>query len=210
MPDKDLRKHWNSVYVKSPINKLGWYEEVPEPSLRLIEKCNLNKNDSILNVGTGASILIDELLNKGYKNIIANDLSIQALEALKSRLKNKSNDVRWIVDDLTKPTELSKLEPIDLWHDRAVLHFFTDLDEQDAYFELIKKLLKPGGFVIIAAFNFHSAEKCSGLPLHRYDISMLQSKLGKDFELQESFDHTYTMPSGDTREYIYSLFKNNC
>jgi len=207
MPGKGLIKHWNSVYVNSPVNKLGWYEEYPEPSLRLIEKCSLSKNSTILNVGAGAGTLIDELLTLGYTNIIANDLSVQALEILKKRLGERSERVKWLVDDLTKPAELNKVQALDLWHDRAVLHFFTHLGEQDAYFNLIDSLLKPGGFVLIAAFNLRSAEKCSGLPVQRYDANMLQAKLGKSFELQESFDHTYTMPSGDTREYVYTLFR---
>lgn len=207
MSETDYRLHWNNVYQRTQFTDLGWYEERPEPSLRLIEKCKLDKNSTILNVGAGAGILIDELLRLGYTNIIANDISIQALETLKERLGKSSASVKWLVDDLTKPNELNKLNALDLWHDRAVLHFFTDIDEQDAYFELIEKLLKPGGFVIIAAFNLHSAEKCSGLPVHRYDASMIQSRLGKSFELHGSFDHTYTMPSGDTREYVYTLFR---
>lgn len=207
MPEKDLSLHWNKVYKRTQFTDLGWYEERPEPSLRLIEKCKLDKNSTILNVGAGAGTLIDELLRLGYTNIIANDLSMQALETLKGRLGESSESVKWIVDDLTKPIELNKLQALDLWHDRAVLHFFTELDEQDAYFKLIEKLLKPGGFVIIAAFNLHSAEKCSELPVHRYDVSMIQPRLGKSFELQTSFDHTYTMPSGDTREYVYTLFR---
>jgi cyclopropane fatty-acyl-phospholipid synthase-like methyltransferase len=210
MPDKNNRTHWNSVYVKSPIEKLGWYEEDPEPSLRLIEKCNLNMNDIILNVGTGTSTLIDELLKKGYENIIANDLSSQALETLKSRLGKKNNEVRWIVDDLTQPNELAKLEPIDLWHDRAVLHFFTNEKDRKIYFALLNKLVKANGYVIIAAFNLQGAEKCSGLPVFRYNANMLLNALGSSFEMIESFNYTYTMPSGDTREYIYTLFRKNC
>jgi len=111
------------------------------------------------------------------------------------------------VDDLTNPTEINVLQNLDLWHDRAVLHFFTDANSQETYFELIKKLVKQNGFVIIAAFNLNGATKCSGLPVHRYDANLLQEKLGNGFELIESFDYIYTMPSSDTREYIYTLFK---
>ena len=119
----------------------------------------------------------------------------------------KSELVRWIVDDLTDPTELKSLEQIDLWHDRAVLHFFNEPEEQDTYFNLLRKLVKAEGYVIIAAFNLQGAPKCSGLPVFRYDAKMLQKKLGKEFRLLEAFDHTYTQPSGNTREYVYTLFQ---
>ncbi len=203
----DLKSHWNDAYSKSETKKLGWYETFPEPSLQLIKKCNFNKEASLLNVGVGATTLIDELINIGYKNIIANDLSLTALEIIKNRVGDNKNKVKWIVDDLTKSKILINNEPVDLWHDRAVLHFFNEETEQDAYFKLLNKLVKPEGFVIIAAFNLNGATKCSGLPVYRYDEKMLIEKMGNSFELIESFDFTYQMPSGDLREYIYTLFK---
>ena len=143
----------------------------------------------------------------GYENIIANDLSSVALNKLKTRLGKENTKVNWIVDDLTNPFHLNNIGSIDLWLDRAVLHFFTEKEEQDTYFGLLKKLVKSKGFVIIAAFNLNGATKCSGLPVHSYDEIMLQAKLGKDFGLLETFDYTYTTPSGDTRAYIYTLFR---
>ena len=206
--EKDLKKHWNNAYQNaSAIDRMSWYEENPAPSLQLIEKCELDKKAAILNVGAGATTLVDELLKLNYQKVIANDLSSEALEKLKERLGNQGNEVQWIVDDLTNPKELQKLENIDLWHDRAVLHFFNEPKQQDSYFGLIHKLIKKNGFVIIATFNLCGAEKCSGLPVHRYNKEMLQSKLGEDFKLLEAFDYTFKMPSGDTRAYVYTLFK---
>lgn len=204
--NKDLTAHWDKTYTRE-INKLGWYEEKPEPSLRLIKKCKLSKDASILNVGAGATTLVDELLKQGYKNIIANDLSANALEKLRERLGTQSVQVKWIVDDLINPKELCNLQKVDLWHDRAVVHFFTDKKEQDSYFNLVKRLIKKNGYVIIATFNLRGAEKCSGLPVYRFDQNMLQMKLGPDFDLIEAFDYTYTMPSGDTRDYVYTLYQ---
>ncbi|RLD85555.1 MAG: class I SAM-dependent methyltransferase [Bacteroidetes bacterium] len=208
-PRKDLKVHWDRAYEKTTVDKLGWYEDFPEPSLQLIEKCYFNSNARLLNVGVGATTLIDELLKKGNKNIIAIDISDKAIDELKTRLKEQSNKVEWIIDDLMNPNELNKLEPVDLWHDRAVLHFFNDQKEQDKYFSLLKKLVKQNGFVIIAVFNLNGAEKCSGLPVFRYNEKMLSEKLGFDFSLKESFDFIYTMPSGDKREYLYALFQRN-
>lgn len=203
----DLKLHWNKTYERAEIDKLGWYEENPEPSLRLIEHCNFDKKALILNVGAGATRLVDELLDEGYEHIIANDISASALDKLKLRLGERENKIHWVVDDLTEPTQLCNLEQVDLWHDRAVLHFFSDKKEQDTYFDLLRKLVKKNGFVIIATFNLDGATKCSGLPVFRYDKKMLQEKLGKGFELIEAFDYCYMMPKGETRKYIYTLFK---
>ncbi len=205
----DLKSYWDKAYKNSVTNKLGWHEDFPEPSLQLIDKCALKSHARILNVGVGATTLIDELINKDYKEIIGSDISANAMEELKRRLGADSGQVEWIVDDLLSPEKLDKLEPVDLWHDRAVLHFFNEADEQDAYFSLLKKLVKQNGFVIIAAFNLRGAETCSGLPVFRYNEKMLLEKLDGDFSLLEYFDFTYTMPSGDKREYVYTLFKRN-
>ena len=203
-----MKEHWERVYEKKPVEEMGWYESSPEPSLNLIEHCKLEKNAAILNVGAGATTLVDQLLELGYNHIIANDISKAALEELQLRLGPEiSEQVHWIVDDLTDPGELYELGQIDLWHDRAVLHFFHERSSQDVYFALLQKLVRPGGYVIIATFNLNGAPTCSGLPVFRYDARMLQEKLGDDFKLLEAFDHTYTQPFGDTRAYVYTLFR---
>jgi hypothetical protein len=203
-----MKEHWERVYQKSSVDKLGWFEARSEPSLKLIERCKLEIDAAILSVGAGATTLVDELLRIGYRNLIANDISSLALEDLQSRLgPEQSKMVHWVVDDLTHPNELQTLKQVELWHDRAVLHFFNEPEEQDAYFNLLRKLVKHEGYVIIAAFNLDGAPKCSGLPVFRYNAAMLQAKLGNEFLLKEAFDYTYTMPSGDTREYVYTLFQ---
>ena len=205
-----MKEHWERIYQKTAFDRLGWYEARSEPSLQLIEKCTLPKDATILNVGTGATTLVDDLLNLGFSNLIANDISSQALEEIQLRLgPERSKMVHWLVDDLTRPNELKALKQVDLWHDRAVLHFFNEPEEQNTYFNLIRKLVKISGYVIIAAFNLNGAPKCSGLPVFRYDAQMLQEKLGESFHLKETFDYTYTMPSGDTREYVYTLFQKD-
>jgi SAM-dependent methyltransferase len=204
---ENLTEHWNKAYDKSETTNLGWYEETPAKSLELITKTNLSKDARILNVGVGASTLIDYLVNEGYTNLIANDLSQSSLTQLQARLGENANDIEWIVDDLINPTNLQNLEPIDLWCDRAVVHFFNKEDEQKRYFDLVKKLVKKGGFVKIATFNLDGATQCCGLPVHRYDADMLADRLGNDFELIETFNYTYINPSNSAREYVYTLFR---
>lgn len=204
----DFKKHWNAAYQKSPITNLGWYEENPAPSIGLIEACNLPKDALIFNAGAGATTLISELSAKGYENIVVNDISSVALTELKSNLPAPVNEtVQFVVDDLTNPSELLKIKNVDLWHDRAVLHFFTEEKQQKAYFNLLKDALKPKGFVILAEFNLEGAKKCSGLDVFNYNEKMLQERLGTDFALLKSFNYTYTQPSGNTREYVYTLFQ---
>ena len=205
--NKNYQSHWDQVYNNTEVCRLGWYESTPEPSLQLIRECRLPQDAALLAVGAGATTLVDELLAAGFHNIIVNDISPLALEKLKQRLGGEKDKVRWVIDDLTRPRALQSIGPVDLWHDRAVLHFFNEKEEQEAYFNLLKKLVKPGGFVILAAFHLNGAAKCSGLPVHRYDQQMMAEKLGNGFELQQAFNHTYTMPSGDKREYIYTLFE---
>ena len=203
----DYTKHWNDAYAKNPTEKLGWYEEKSTKTLELIAKTNLSKNAKILTVGAGSSTLIDDLLEEGYSNLIVNDISEISQNHLINRLEQKANDVSFVVDDLVNSKKLCLLEGVDLWNDRAVVHFFLKKDEQEAYFDLLKKVVKPNGFVIIAVFELNGAEKCCGLPLQRYNVEMLQNSLGNEFVLQEDFNYTFINPYGGERSYVYSLFQ---
>ncbi|MEN8247867.1 MAG: class I SAM-dependent methyltransferase [Bacteroidota bacterium] len=199
--------HWNKVYANKDTELLGWYEDDVSPTLRLVRKSGAGPNSRILNIGAGSTMLVDSLLALGYTNLIATDISEVALMSLQERIGDKSNMVDWIVDDLTRPSQLNKLEPVDLWIDRAVLHFFTERNDQDTYFALMKQMVHKFGYVILAQFSAESADMCSGLPVHRYSLDTLNLKMGSDFKLITSFDHLYSMPSGDLRPYIYTLYQ---
>jgi hypothetical protein len=116
--------------------------------------------------------------------------------------KNAQNDLGWYEE-----YSIPSLDSVHLWHDRAVLHFFTELADQYMYFSLLKKLLEVQGYAIIPSFNLEGAEKCSGLPVHRYDAEMLQDRMGHGFELIKDFNHVHAMPGGDSRDYVYTLFR---
>ncbi len=203
----NLKEHWNKVYSSRADEKLGWYEEFPQKSICLVDKCNLPPHAVILNVGAGTTTLVKFLLLMGYTNIIATDLSDGSLTKLKTSLGSYKDKITWIVDDLTKPVLLKNIPTVDLWIDRAVLHFFTESRDQDTYFELLKSKVKKGGFVLFAEFNLNGATKCSGLPIHRYSEEMLAEKLGDEFTLADSFDYLFFMPSGAERPYVYTLFR---
>ena len=205
---EELKKHWNKVYGTTRPEETGWYQENAEQSLNLIESCDLNKNATILNVGTGASTMIADLLNLGYKGLIVNDISKEALRILESQIPSKFlNNIAFIEDDITQPSKLLKIPKVDLWHDRAVLHFFLEKAQQDVYFNLLKEKVKLGGFVVIAEFHTSGAPKCSGLELCRYDVDLIQERLGSEFTLIKSFEYTFVNPFGGERPYIYTLFQ---
>jgi SAM-dependent methyltransferase len=202
-----LKDHWNAAYRKTTPVQLGWHEPNPDPSMKLIRSLNLSRYAEIIDVGAGVSTLIDLLLEDGFQNITVNDISPVALDLLRETLGKEECNVEWMVDDLTAPTILKQLPLLDLWHDRAVLHFFTSDKDQLAYFNLLKQKVKSKGFVIIAAFAKGGADHCAGLPILQYDTTMLSQRLGSDFILKESFEHTFINPNGDERPYIYTLFQ---
>lgn len=203
----DYKQHWDAAYEKTATTNLGWYEENAPESLQLIEELQLPKTATILNVGAGSTKLIDNLIALQYTNIIASDISTAALKNLQTRLGKDSENVTFIVDDLTNSQKINQLKNIDVWNDRAVLHFFLSEKDRNAYVDLLKKVVKINGHVIIAAFALNGAKKCCGLDVFRYDVEMLQELLGSDFQLQKSFDHTFTNPNGDPRPYVYTVFK---
>ncbi len=204
-----MKEHWNEIYEALDVDELTWYEKIPEPSIRLLSRCHINKDEAILNVGAGASTFVDYLIDQGFSNIIAADISEIALDKLKARLGEKASLVRWIVDDITRSANIRNLRDIAVWHDRAVLHFLLEDKQQQEYLSTLKKVTRKGSYVIIAAFSLEGAKKCSGLDVKNYDQNMLAKFLGKDFSLLEYFDYTYHMPSGELRPYIYTLFRKN-
>lgn len=202
----DFKTHWDKVYSDAEINNLGWYEETPAPSIKLIEKCNLKKDSEILDVGTGASTLLKYFLDEGYKNITALDISEEALSRAKEKLDTgKSKRIKWIIDDITRPKNLN--DKFDLWHDRTVLHFLTEEEQQKGYLATLNKTIKADGYVIIAVFSPDGAKKCSGLDVKNYDEKMLSNFLGNEYRLIEHFNYLYIQPSGGERPYVYTLFK---
>ena len=204
----NLQEHWDKAYQARNLQDLGWYEAESTPSLQLIKECNLDKKARIINVGAGTSTLTDSLLDLGFANVIVTDLSQTALDQLKVRLLRNDVKVTFIQDDLARPAKLHTIESVDLWHDRAVLHFLTKAEDQDAYFKLLKKLVKKDAFVILAEFELETgAKKCCNLDVQRYNVHMLSEKLGPEFELIKSFSYDYKNPREESRPYIYTLFK---
>jgi len=206
--DRSTQEHWDRIYSSSAVQRLGWYEENPTLSLEMIARCAIDKNDSILDVGSGATTLVDFLIQQNYRSIFALDISAVAQEQLRSRLGSKrAAPVQWLIDDITKPTTVLDLKDIAIWHDRALLHFLITAEQRQAYLSVLKKVIRDEGYVIIATFAQNGASKCSGLAVKRYDQQSLAAFLGAEFALIESVEYDYQMPSGPIRPYVYGRFQ---
>ena len=198
--------HWDAIFSKTEEDtKLGWYEETPTPTLKLLEQIPAWRSGTVFLPGAGTSILIEELLAQGAK-LVFNDISCEALERVKARIGEASRSAAWICQDIAQPLPPS-LARVDIWIDRAVLHFLTEEDDIEGYFDNVRSTVEEGGHAVFAEFSKEGAKKCAGLTLHRYSVEELSQRLGPSFHLVSHFDHTYINPSGDTRPYIYALFR---
>ncbi len=206
--NKSLKEHWDAKYSDTPIVKLGWYETNSIPSVQLIENCAVTKASSIADIGSGTTSLVANLLDLGYQNIFAIDISKVALEKAKDLLTNEQETrVHWVIDDITNPSSVFRLPRVAVWHDRAVFHFLINEQDKQTYRSVLDKMLMPCGFIVVATFALEGAAYCSGLPVQRYDVDGLCEFFGKEYNLVESLEHTYKMPSGNTRPYIYARFQ---
>jgi ubiquinone/menaquinone biosynthesis C-methylase UbiE len=164
----------------------------------------LAKESEIVDVGGGASTLVDRLLDRGFERLTLVDVSSSALSVARARLGARADRVKWVVADAR---DLRLPHPVDLWHDRAVFHFLTQPANQDAYLSCLRRAVRLGGHVVMATFGPLGPEKCSGLPVQRYDAAGLSRRLGPDFELRRSVQKTHTTPGGAAQQFTYCLFR---
>src|SRR3990167_2839503 len=185
--------------------EVSWYQEAPTTSLTLIQKVGLNKDDRIIDVGGGASTLVDQLIRLGFEDVTVLDLSAAALEKAKQRLGDLAKKVEWLEQDVTTYTPR---QPFNLWHDRAVFHFLTDLNDRNRYIEVLKASLVPHGHVVLATFASDGPNKCSGLDVCRYSAESLQDAMGSSFHLVETRYETHHTPWNSEQRFIYAYFRN--
>ncbi|WP_262271679.1 class I SAM-dependent methyltransferase [Microvirga yunnanensis] len=203
MPDA-RQEHWNTIFTTKAEEAVSWYQATPETSLRLIHACGLPKDASILDVGAGVSRLPDALLAEGFGTIAVLDISAAALAKTKARLGDKGRVVRFIVADLA---EWQPDLTVDLWHDRAVLHFLTEPQDRAAYADALRRVVKPDGFALIAGFAPSGPERCSGLPVLRAGADVIGALLGPDFDLLEAFEEDHRTPFGGRQRFVFIRFQ---
>ena len=198
MPAKD---HWDRVYSTKESDAVSWFQEHAEQSLALIQAAGVSLGAAIVDVGAGASTLVDDLLAGGYTDISVLDLSAEALAVAQNRLGARSAQVSWLVGDITLielPTHR-----FDLWHDRAVFHFLTTTEARAAYVRAVLKAVKPGGHVIVATFAEDGPTQCSGLPVMRYNETALHAEFGAEFALLLHQREVHQTPSGSAQSFVY-------
>jgi len=201
---EDRRRLWERVYEDRDPDSVSWYQQNPARSLILIEETSLPADAPIIDIGGGASRLVDRLLDLGYSRLTVLDLAAPALHHAQERLGIRSRDVRWLDADVL---EHQFEHPYALWHDRAVFHFLTEPADRDRYLAQLETALEPKGHVILATFGLDGPESCSGLPVQRHSPESLTDFLGKDFEVvgfQEEAHHT---PSGNVQHFLYGRFR---
>ncbi len=202
MPDRST--HWDNVYATKGEAEVSWYQDSPAISLEMIRAASPDHRAGIIDIGGGASRLVDSLLHDGYRDVAVLDLSANALEAAKRRIGPAAAAVDWIVADATawRPAR-----SYDVWHDRAAFHFLTDPRDRAAYVERLRSAIAPGGHVIIATFALDGPEKCSGLPVQRHDSASLAAELGPEFELVETRSEAHHTPWNSTQAFQFSRFR---
>ncbi len=204
MSDIERHAHWDNVYQTKGEREVSWFQERPEISLDLIRATGVRVGASIVDIGGGASRLVDALLDAGFGAITVLDLSEKALATSRARLGARGQKVKWVAADVTawKPSQV-----YDVWHDRAAFHFLADPKDRAGYAERILRAVRPGGHVIIGTFALDGPERCSGLPVVRHDAASLGRILSPSFKLIESRNHAHQTPMGTIQRFQFSRFR---
>ena len=205
MAEIDRHEHWQDVYGSKPPRRLGWYKPRLDTSLEWIEALELPRDAPIIDIGCGASTLVDDLLDAGFTNVTLLDISEHALDVVRERLGESASTIEWIAADITA----AELPPgtFHLWHDRAVFHFLTDPRDRGCYRERMEAALKTDGYLLIGLFTPDAPPRCSGLPVQRYALEDLLAELGPGFELLRHRHELHVTPGGVEQAYLYALFR---
>jgi len=196
----DRKAHWENVYGTKAPDAVSWYRPHLETSLALVERAAAEHSAEIIDVGGGASTLVDDLLARGYKNLTVLDISQAALDVARKRLGSAGAGVQWLAGDVTEVA--LPAQAYDVWHDRAVFHFLTAAEQRAAYVRQVLYAMKRGGHVIVSTFGPEGPVKCSGLDVMRYDAEALHAEFGARFRLVESSKELHQTPFGTTQQFL--------
>lgn len=199
------REHWEQVYSGKPPDRLGWYKPRLQTSLTWIDALELGPDAPIIDIGAGASTLADDLLDRGHTQVALLDIAAPALDLIKARLGERGEGLTWLCGDITN-VELPAGAYL-LWHDRAVFHFLTESADRARYLDNLSRSLRPGGHVILGTFAPEAPPKCSGLPVQRYDLDLLQETLGDEYRCLRNQKELHVTPGGVEQMYLYCQFR---
>ncbi len=199
----DRKAHWEQIYATKDERDVSWFQAEPALSLELIRAVS-SARGRVIDVGSGASVLVDRLLDLGFEHVAVLDISRAALEKARARLGERADAVRWIEADVTAVENVGEF---DVWRDRAVFHFLTEPGDRRRYIELARRSIPPGGHLIIATFAPEGPSKCSGLEVCRYDARSLAVELGDAFSLAREAEETHVTPWGSTQAFFHGVFR---
>lgn len=197
------KEHWENVFSQKQEQEVSWYQPIPESSIAFFESSNLPKTASIIDIGSGDSYFIDYLIDNGYQNIYALDISEHALMRLKKRLGKKAKDVHFIVSDVL---DFKANVKFDYWHDRAAFHFLADTAEVDTYLSLVNQYIAKGGNLMIATFSDSGPLKCSGINIKQYSKDELASQFSKSFEKIKCIEEAHLTPFKTIQNFTFCSF----
>lgn len=204
MSASERHSHWQNVYLSKAEQQVSWTQFDPQPSLGLIEKYARDRSAAIVDIGGGASRLVDALVERGYGAVTVLDLSDAALQSAKVRLGERGVSVQWIAADVTS---WQPPQPFDVWHDRAAFHFLVDARDRTAYLDRLQAGVRQGGHAVIATFALDGPEKCSGLPVQRYSPESLSRTIGSAFAPVEHRLHRHVTPWGAVQSFQFSVLR---
>jgi len=197
----NARDHWETVYQNKPADTVSWFQPHARQSLELIQRVAGEQAARVIDVGSGASTLVDDLMAQTQMKVSVLDISAAALDVARARLGRQAAQVQWIVGDITQ-VALPE-QAYDIWHDRAVFHFLTEPAQREAYVEQVRRSVRPGGHVIVAAFGPDGPTQCSGLPVVRYEPESLHAQFGDAFQLLEHLSEAHYTPAGAIQQFVY-------
>ena len=199
------KQHWEHIYTTKSTDRVSWFQKHAEQSLRLIRETGVAEDATIIDVGGGASTLVDDLLASGYSALTVLDPAAAALAASKQRLGSRAGEVRWLEADVTTAT--LPMHGYDVWHDRAVFHFLTSAEQRMAYVRAVLHAVRPGGHIIVAMFAEDGPTECSGLPVMRYSADQLHAEFGQHFQLLKHAKEEHKTPIGTAQKFVYCYYR---
>ena len=202
----ERRQHWEQVYRTRAPEQVSWYQPEARNSLELIRRAGPDCAAAIIDIGGGASTLVDSLVDADYRDVTVLDLAPDALAIARARLGARADSVHWMTADILA-VELPAAR-YDIWHDRAAFHFLTNPDDRARYVAQLRHALSPGGYLVMATFALDGPTRCSGLDVIRYSAESLADELGSGFELVESVREEHRTPSGAIQRFQYSLLRD--
>lgn len=204
MENRDRKSHWENIYENRQPDEVSWYQAIPAISLDFVKLAKLPKTASIIDIGGGESFLVDYLLEEGYKNITVLDISDAAIRHARQRLGDNAKKVKWIVSDVC---DFEPEEKYDFWHDRGTFHFLTNEEDIQKYIAIIRKAVKPKGYVVIGTFSDLGPQRCSGLEIHQYSEDLMERQVEPYFQKVHSRREDHLTPYNTVQNFLFCCFR---